>query len=70
MTPVPQPDPDWTQLADEAAENANLANAYQWVFQKLNIHLTHWHHCPPLNSRHVTPLAHAVLLNISMTTFL
>ena len=24
MTPVPQPDPDWTQLADEAAENANL----------------------------------------------
>ncbi len=24
MTPVPQPDPNWTQLADEAAENADL----------------------------------------------
>ena len=24
MTPVPQPDPDWTQLADEAVENADL----------------------------------------------
>jgi hypothetical protein len=24
MTPVPQPDPDWTQLADEAAENVDL----------------------------------------------
>ncbi len=24
VTPVHQPDPDWTQLADEAAENADL----------------------------------------------
>ena len=24
VTPISQPDPDWTQLADEAAENANL----------------------------------------------
>ena len=38
--------------------------------QKLTIHLTLQRHCPPLNSRHDTPLAHAVPLNISMTTFL